>query len=145
MRADGSSPFDWIEHQTESFEYLESPDAPFVPSWAGWDDTPDGSAPDAAAAHASQLNRGKPLHAEKLSAPEFERRLAEETRRSFEAGRARGMEEGRKVERQAREQALAAEGQGKIRQAAALVEHFAAEGSTTSILWSRRWCVWRWR
>jgi flagellar assembly protein FliH len=123
VQADESSPFGWVEQQAESFDYVESPDAPFVPSWTEWDDAPDVAVP----AGAGQPDRGKALHAEKPSVPEFERRLAEETRRSFEAGRARGTEEGRRLERQAREQAGVAEGQEKIRQAAALVENFAAE------------------
>lgn len=123
--AGGSSPLRWIEQRTESFEYLDCPDAPFVPSWNGWDNAPDAAAPGAAAGPGGRADRGTSTQAEK--APELERRLAEETRRSFEAGRARGMEEGRRAERQAREEAVAAERQEKIRQAAALLENFAAD------------------
>lgn len=123
MQAEGSSPFDRVEQQTESFEYLDSPDAPFVPSWSGWDDAPD-AAPPAPAGHPAG---GKPSHAEKLSVPDLERRLAEEAKRSFETGRVRGVEEGRRAERQAREESSAADGREKVRQAAALVESFAAE------------------
>ncbi len=104
----------------EAFEYLDSPDAPFVPSWAGWD-----RAPDAALGGKPHGIRPTPARPEKNA--EFERRLAEETRRSFEAGRARGMEEGRKAERGAHAEAGAAEEAKRIRHAAALLEEFNGE------------------
>jgi flagellar assembly protein FliH len=57
----------------------------------------------------------------------FERRLGEETRRAFEAGRERGLEEGRQSEREVQAAALAAAEQGRARQIAELMEKFARE------------------
>lgn len=130
MGADGPSPLRWVEQPAESFEYIESPDASFVPSWNGWDNAPDAAAAPEAAADAtpapgSRPDREKPMPADR--AADCERRLVEETRRSFEAGRARGLEEGRRAECQAREEAMEAEGRKRIRQAAALLENFTAD------------------
>ncbi len=124
--AGGSNPFGWVEQQTESFEYFESSDTPFVPSWNGWDNAPDAAAAaGATAATGNRSDREKPMSADK--AADLERRLAEETRRSFEAGRARGIQEGRAAEREERAESLQAEGQGRIRQAAAQLENFARD------------------
>ena len=60
-------------------------------------------------------------------APEFERRLGEETRRSFEAGRERGRQEGRQAEREAQAAAQSAAEERRMRQAAELMESFAQE------------------
>jgi flagellar assembly protein FliH len=59
--------------------------------------------------------------------PEFERRLAEEARRSFEAGCERGRQEGRQAEREAQAVAQASGERGRMRQAAELIESFALE------------------
>jgi flagellar assembly protein FliH len=56
---------------------------------------------------------------------EFERRLAEETRRSFEAGREKGRQEGRQAERESQAAAAGAAEERRKRQAAELVENFA--------------------
>ena len=58
---------------------------------------------------------------------EFELRLVEETRKSFEAGRERGRPEGRQAERDAQATALNVAAQLRIRQAAELVGSFAQE------------------
>ena len=58
---------------------------------------------------------------------QFERRLAEETRRSFEAGRERGLQEGRQMEREAQGQILSTAEQVHQRQIAELIVKFAAE------------------
>ena len=73
-----------------------------------------------------QLRR-VPIERRGLPAPTFEERLAEETRRSFEAGRERGHEEGRRAEREAMAPTAAAEAERRRRQAAELVESFARE------------------
>jgi flagellar assembly protein FliH len=51
--------------------------------------------------------------------------LAEETRKSFEAGRERGSQEGRQAEREAQAASRAATEQERARQAAGLIERFA--------------------
>jgi flagellar assembly protein FliH len=58
---------------------------------------------------------------------EFDRRLAEETRRSFEAGRERGRLEGRQAEVEAQAAARAAANELRVRQAAQLIESFTEE------------------
>ncbi len=62
-----------------------------------------------------------------LQRSEFEERLAEEARRSFEAGRACGRQEGRAAEREAQAAALTGENQQRMEQAARLVESFSRE------------------
>jgi flagellar assembly protein FliH len=58
---------------------------------------------------------------------EFEKRLGEETKRSFEAGRERGKLEGRQAEVEAQAPAKAAADQERIRQAAKLMESFTEQ------------------
>jgi flagellar assembly protein FliH len=59
--------------------------------------------------------------------PEFEKKLAEETRKAFEAGRERGRLEGRQTEREAQAAEQTAAEERRMRQAAELVERFALE------------------
>jgi len=105
----------------EVFEYPAGPDAP-LPVWGGWDPVaekaPDSAihAPDAAGEAAETRLRA-----------EFEQRLAEQTRRSFETGCERGRLEGRQAEREARAAAEAASQDSRVRQAAALIEEFTGE------------------
>ena len=58
---------------------------------------------------------------------EFDKRLAEETRRAFEGGREKGRQEGRQAEREAQAGAQAEAAQQRTRQAAEMVESFAQE------------------
>jgi flagellar assembly protein FliH len=58
---------------------------------------------------------------------EFDQRLAEETRRSFEAGRERGRQEGRQAEHEAQAAAQALAGQERTRQTVELIASFAQE------------------
>jgi flagellar assembly protein FliH len=58
---------------------------------------------------------------------EVDRRQAEETRRSFEAGREQGRTEGRQAEREAQAGAVVAAERERIRKAAELAESFARE------------------
>jgi flagellar assembly protein FliH len=73
------------------FEYPACADARSEPAWLGWG-LEDGAQPASAG---SNVEPGPELRAE------FERRLAEESRRAFEAGRERGRQEGRAMEREA--------------------------------------------
>jgi flagellar assembly protein FliH len=98
----------------EVFEYPADGHAPAAPGWSVFDDEAAGPAGDAAAA----------------PDPEFEQRLAEETRRAFEQGRERGRQEGLRDGRQAERESIAATlkaaQEGQVRQLAALTESFAA-------------------
>jgi flagellar assembly protein FliH len=58
---------------------------------------------------------------------EFDKRLTEETRRSFESGRERGRQEGRQAEHEAQSAAHAAAEQERARQAAQLITSFTQE------------------
>jgi flagellar assembly protein FliH len=58
---------------------------------------------------------------------EFEKRLAEEVRRSFEAGRERGRQEGQQAERESHVAAQKATEALRMRQRAELIENFAQE------------------
>lgn len=123
MGAGGVNLLRWVEQRTERFEYPESPDAPFVPAWTGWDEMPDAGRPAAGSAGHADVEKAAPAPAQE----EFDRRLAEEARRSFEAGRMRGLEEGRNAERRAHEEAQAAQGRESIHPAERLLKSFAAE------------------
>ena len=101
----------------ESFEYPVCSNAPAEPAWDGWAEAGEGPA----ATEESSDPAARPASAN------FEERLAEETFRSFEAGRERGREEGRRAEREAMAPAAAAEAEQRRRQAADLVESFARE------------------
>ncbi len=107
----------------EVFQYPCDPDAPLQPTWEGWEQAAEG----ASGAH------GEPVHARANGAveaglrSEFDQRLAEETRRSFEAGRDKGRLEGRQVEREALAEAQVSEEQRRVRQGVELIERFAEE------------------
>src|ERR1700691_4990967 len=95
-----------VAERIELFEYPSDPNAPYHPPAPGWvaDGADDGDESAGGAAG-------------------FEQRLADETRRSFEAGRERGRQEERKA--LAAEQAAARE--REKRQLAALIESFSLE------------------
>jgi flagellar assembly protein FliH len=107
----------------EIFEYPASPDAPPLPAWHGFakDGETASQASDASAADA----RGGAIEARLHS--EFERQMAEETRRSFEAGRERGRQEGRHAEREAQAASQAAAERQCRQQAADWLASFAEE------------------
>jgi flagellar assembly protein FliH len=91
--------------------------------WEGW----------GAPAEAEEKAVETPVHdhvraaAEAKMLADFEKRLAEETRRAFEAGREQGKQEGRQTERLAHADALSAASQERQRQAVELIASFAQE------------------
>jgi flagellar assembly protein FliH len=103
----------------EAFEYPADPAAPPLPAWNGW-----GTAEDAAA-NTSAVGAGDTGAGalERRLRAEFDRRMAEETRRSFEAGR----EQGRKAEHEAQRGSEAATKGQRTKQAAELIESFTQE------------------
>ena len=103
----------------EAFEYPADPAAPAAPGWQGWTAAADAD-PRAEPGH-DRAKTGR----EAAKNAELEKRLAEETRRSFEAGRARGIEEGRQTERTAQAAEHAAAEKQRASEMAGLVEHFA--------------------
>jgi flagellar assembly protein FliH len=107
----------------EVFEYPSSPGSPVLPSWNGW--AGDGEAENNAS-HAPAKDAGGSA-TELLQRSEFDRRLAEETRRSFEAGRERGRQEGRQAEHEAQAASHVAAEHQRTQRAAELIESFTQE------------------
>ena len=123
MGAGGSNPFGWVEQQTESFEYCESSDTPFVPSWNGWDDAPDAAAAaGATAATGNRSDREKPsLRTRRSSSGAWPRRRGAHSRPAGRVGL-----RGRAAERE-EARSLCRPRAGRIRQAAAQLENFARD------------------
>ena len=113
-----------IAHQTTGNEHLElfsypaSPDASAPPDWQGWIDP--------SVSQTSGHDQRDSRHQAATNA-NFEKRLAEETRRSFEAGRERGRQEGTQAESEAQVAAQRTADEQRIRQYAELVKTFAEE------------------
>jgi flagellar assembly protein FliH len=101
------------------FEYPAGPNAPTSPEWDGW-----GSSEESAAKSSNEAAGGA---VELRQHSEFDKRLAEETRRSFEAGRERGRQEGRQMEHDALAATQAAAEHQRKRQAAELIDGFTKE------------------
>jgi flagellar assembly protein FliH len=107
--------------QIRPFDYPDSPQAPSAPDWQCWAEIEDqGLAPDRGHDHA-KTSKELAAHAE------FEKRLAEETRKAFDAGREKGHQDGRQAERAAQAAARKADDERRIRQGAELVESFQKE------------------
>lgn len=123
MQHTGSATKNGKSGHFEVFEYPAGLDAPPLPMWEGW----------TGADEAESQEPEQPAHdhgnaaAEAAMRAEFDNRLAEETRKAFEAGREKGRLEGRQVERDAQAPAVAAATQQRLRQGAELIESFAQE------------------
>ena len=109
----------------EVFEYPMYPDGiadvPGFPAWEGFGESANGAVREQPAQNGDQES------AVGARSADFEKRLAEETRRSFEAGREHGRQEGRQAEREAQAAVMKAAEKRRIEQAAALVENFNEE------------------
>ncbi len=122
MQQPGSTTTKNPSWRIEQFEYPAGADAPSLPSWDVWATEPTAAAEETETAH----NHARGAH-EAGMRMEFESRLADETRKSFEAGRERGMQEGRKAQQEAQATTLANADRNRVAQAAELAESFAAE------------------
>jgi flagellar assembly protein FliH len=120
LQQPGSATGKGASWRIEQFEYPAGADAPSLAGWDGW--TTDSTA----AAEETARNHARGAHEAGLRT-EFESQLAEETRKSFEAGRERGMQEGRKAQHEAQAATLANADKNRVLQAAELAERFAAE------------------
>jgi flagellar assembly protein FliH len=105
----------------EAFQYPATPVPSSRAGWNGWADEEEADRDEKQAG--GQATSSSPP----LALAEVEKRAAEETRRSFEAGRERGCQEGRQAEREAQAAQQAAALDRHERQLAALVGSFAAE------------------
>lgn len=106
----------------EVFQYPAGPNSPPLAAWESWGGQ-DESAVGGQQAGQEQVRTS----AETALRSEFDKRMAEEARKAFEAGRERGKQEGRQVEREVQAAALAAAAEQRTRQAAAMIEGFAGE------------------
>src|ERR1039458_9077692 len=108
----------------EIFEYPARPDEPPWPAWGGW----AGAEPAQASGEGREETRVRAGGATGAGQrAEFDQRLSEEARRSFEAGRERGKLEGLQAEREAQAAVQAAAEERRVRQAAELIESLAQE------------------
>ena len=106
-----------LKRRIESFEYPDTPCQPTVSVWSGY----------AEAGADESFGRGCVSQGAAGMSAEVEGRIAEETRRSFDAGRERGLEEGRQSEHEAQTQARNAIEELRMRQGAELIAGFAQE------------------
>jgi flagellar assembly protein FliH len=91
--------------------------------WEAWTDEPE---PEAAAEPEPARDEARGV-AEAALRAEFEKKIAEEARKAFEAGRERGRQEGQQGEREAQAAALKAAEELRTGQVAELLEKFAQE------------------
>jgi flagellar assembly protein FliH len=110
------------EGHLELFEYPGSSEEPCSQVWGTWAETEMMGKEEECKGRASS---GSFPAADGGQRAEFEQRLAEETRRSFEAGRERGRLEGRQAEHEAQGAGQTAAAERRARQAAELTESFA--------------------
>lgn len=108
------------------FEYPGDPQEPEIAGWECWAATTD-SSEDIASGHEEQGHSHAMAAGESALRAEFDQKLAEETRRSFEAGRETGRQEGRLAERESQAAAVNGAAEQRTRQAAELVQAFAVE------------------
>lgn len=105
----------------EVFDYPAGPELP-LPLWEAF----GGAIPaDGAARNSGREAASHP--SDQKQPAEFEQRMVEEARRSFEAGRERGSQEGRTAEREAQSASRETEEEQRVQQAAQLIEQFAQE------------------
>ena len=105
----------------EVFQYPAGPNSPPLKVWEGWGGPGEAGCGDQA---------GHDHHrtaAETALRGEFDKRMADETRKAFEAGRERGKQEGRQAEREAQAATLSSAAEQRTRQVAELIEGFAQE------------------
>lgn len=122
MRNGADSPGSGAPAHFEVFRYPADLSAVAEPTWEGWSETASEKSPAAE----SPSDTGT-AEAEAVRRAEFERQMGEQTRKSFEAGRERGLQEGRQAEREAQAAAHGAEEQKRMRQASDLADAFARE------------------
>jgi flagellar biosynthesis/type III secretory pathway protein FliH len=122
LQRTGSATKNGVAGSIEVFEYPTGPNPP-APLWEGWGAAGDGGG----SSHPSSAHDHGRAAAEAGLRAEFEKRLAEETRKGFEAGRERGRQEGRQAEREAQAAALTAAAGQRTRQASDMIEAFAQE------------------
>ena len=115
--------------RVEVFEYPAGPEDPSSATWGEWEAAESelsGEKLPAAESAKAQAGANPGVEEAGLRA-EFDRRLGEETKRSFDAGREKGRAEGRQAEKDAQAPQQAAVEERRVRQAAELIKSFAEE------------------
>jgi flagellar assembly protein FliH len=107
----------------EVFQYAAAGPEPPTPAWFGLDD----ALPEASGAVVSKPSASAQGNPGACGHGQLEQHDAEKSRRSFEAGRERGLQEGRKAEHEAQAATRRAAEKQRIEQAAGLVSSFAEE------------------
>lgn len=120
MRQQGSTTGKGEAWRIEPFVYPAGSDAPTLLDWDGLSSEAE---PEGEKAGSHQAAAGTEI----AMFADFEKRLGEETRKSFEAGRERGRQEGRQAQREAQAAALASAEEQRVLRAAELAEGFAKE------------------
>lgn len=111
------------------FEYPACAEEPSLPPWGEWEGTESELSeekPHAGGSAKAQAG-ANPGAGEAGMRAEFDRRLGEETKRSYEAGREKGRAEGRQAEKDAQAPQQKAAEERRMRQAADLIASFAEE------------------
>jgi flagellar assembly protein FliH len=119
LQQTGSTSRKAVSGRIEAFQYPVGSDTPLSPEWYGWADDEE-DADKSAMAQTGDTRSGSmelPQHAE------IEKRMAEETRRAFDAGR----EQGCNSERDAQAAMRIAVERERAQQAAKLIERFTEE------------------
>jgi flagellar assembly protein FliH len=120
-----SPPQSIAPHRFEVFEYQEVLDTPLDTAWEAWVPEEVGKSSDPVPEEpvkkvVNEVN-------EAALRTEFETKLAEETRKAFEAGRERGQLEGRQAEREAMSAAQSSAEEQRAQQIAVVIENFVQE------------------
>lgn len=124
MRQTGSANEGSAVGRVEIFEYPVDPRAPVLPVSELWEEVGNGEGSGAAGGAQRTV---VPSVAEAGARGDFDKRLAEENRKSFEAGRELGRQEGRQAEREAQAAAQSGAEERRVRQAVQLIESLAQE------------------
>jgi len=108
----------------EVFRYQAGPEEDSLPDWVNWgEDKPEEPPPPPPPI---EMPAPPPVDETALRV-EYERRVSDEGRKGFDAGRERGRIEGREAEHEAQAAAAAAAEELRIRQVAELMENFVKE------------------
>ena len=119
----GSSKKNETSARVEVFRYQAGPEEEHLPEWASWGEEKSENPQEAAAA----VKEVVPTVDEAALRVEFDRRLNDESRKAFDAGREKGRLEGRQAEHEAQAAAQAGANDLRKRQVAELMENFIKE------------------
>jgi flagellar assembly protein FliH len=120
----GSNKKNETSARIEIFRYQAGADEAPLPEWTSWGEDKSENPSDSLPAAAKEV---VPAVDEAALRVEFDRRMNDESRKAFDAGRERGRLEGRQTEHEAHVAAQAAADEQRKRQVAELMENFIKE------------------